>query len=824
MSMNTTDIASLCPYTGLRSFTEEESIYFKGRDTQIDQITEQLSARKFLMLTGASGDGKSSLIYAGLVPQARSGFFKAKFTNWTVVDFRPERSPLKNLIHAIAGAFTVEASTIETELSRGFSSLTDIYLNSEFYPDYNIGGVGGSDADHRQQLRKASNLMVIVDQFEEFFTNPENNDGEVPNQSSQIVVNLMLETARIALERSLPIYVVFTMRSDYIGQCSAFRGLPEFIGYSQFFVPRLTRGELKQVIEEPAQLNGNTISNRLTERLIYDLNEGIDQLPILQHALSQIWRVANAGREEMDLIHYSMVGGLSADELPAADKHRFKAWLTSLPENQRQHYAEAGLDKVIEIHARKLYDDAADHYASIENSVALHTRTVKNCIAIAFACLTKIDNGRAVRNRMSLTEIAQVINQPEVTPQVLGKILEIFRLPDNSFIRPFVFADNSETLPDTVLDITHESLIRNWSMLKRWANQEFAFYTTFEDLRKQIARWKVHHKSKGYLIPIGPLTYFEGWYAECKPNAAWIRRYIDKSGNAETDRQLSVNLLEDINTYLAQSAKNVALSRLLIKYGAGKIAGIVALAAVAVLAIYFVFDIYRKKSSTVIEQVKTEGRQLLKSGDVGFEHKAAYLITEERLVPGSALELLRGMPQIEQLSINYDIWRLLYPSRRFHRTQFSTQLVDHLDKQLRSDSFKTLPVARALQARVAFSLMSSYENYYGPENIKRAWVTENAAALFPLIIENFKREPASGSQTSLINHGIQHWLTFGQATPAQIDQLIGLISPLDSTSRFNLFYKRGGLEPDGYRPLDFGGGYHVLASLYAAKGDIAKVL
>src|SRR5204862_298101 len=83
-----------------------------------------------------------------------------------------------------------------------------------------------------------------VDQIEEFFTNPENFYNEAPSQDSQIVVNLVLETARIAIKRNIPVYVVCTMRSDYIGQCSAFRGLPEYIGFSQFFVPRLKRRDL----------------------------------------------------------------------------------------------------------------------------------------------------------------------------------------------------------------------------------------------------------------------------------------------------------------------------------------------------------------------------------------------------------------------------------------------------------------------------------------------------------------------------------------------------------------------------------------------------
>ena len=111
---------------------------------------------------------------------------------------------------------------------------------------------------------------------------------------------------RIAFEEDLPIYVIFTMRSDYIGQCAAFRGLPEYIGFSQFFVPRLNRAQLQNVIEEPAVLSGNRITRRLTERLIHDLKEGVDQLPILQHTLNRIWVVANNGQEEMDLIPASL--------------------------------------------------------------------------------------------------------------------------------------------------------------------------------------------------------------------------------------------------------------------------------------------------------------------------------------------------------------------------------------------------------------------------------------------------------------------------------------------------------------------------------------
>ncbi|HYM93598.1 MAG TPA: hypothetical protein VET23_05615, partial [Chitinophagaceae bacterium] len=248
------EVDQICPYTGLRSFTEEESLYFKGREEDIDLATEQLQKNKFLMLTGASGDGKSSLIYAGIVPNARAGFLKSKYTQWCVADFRPERTPFINLSRAIAKQLNIANEyTVQTELNHGFSAIVDLYKNSKRYIDTGSAAwQQANDADKAAMKREAANLIIIADQFEEFFTNPENYNKGVPSVDANLVLNLLLETARIALEEDLPIYVVFTMRSDFIGQCAAFRGLPEYIGFSQFFVPRLNRKQLQQVIEEPA--------------------------------------------------------------------------------------------------------------------------------------------------------------------------------------------------------------------------------------------------------------------------------------------------------------------------------------------------------------------------------------------------------------------------------------------------------------------------------------------------------------------------------------------------------------------------------------------
>ncbi|MFN5168761.1 MAG: ATP-binding protein [Cyclobacteriaceae bacterium] len=826
--------SNICPYTGLRSFTEEESLYFKGRDEQIDQVARLLEQNKFLMLTGASGEGKSSLIYAGLIPNARAGFFKAKYTNWVVTDFRPERSPVKNMANAVAHTFGAQPATIETELRRGFSSLIDLYVNSSFYTDENDDHWKSLDeTSKKNKTRSAANLLIIVDQFEEFFTNPENYLNETPSQDSQVVVNLALETARIALQRNLPVYVVCTMRSDYIGQCSAFRGLPEYIGFSQFFVPRLKRKEIKQVIEEPAVLSGNRITRRLVERLVYDLADGIDQLPILQHALRQVWLAANHGSEEMDLIHYAMVGGMPANELPDADQARYQQWFVQVPETQKKFYADPGLNKIIEIHASRLYEGAWAYYNETHSHQPITQKDAKRIVALTFSCLTKIDDSRAVRNRMSLGEITNIINQTNLTTEVVGAVLNLFRESNNSFIRPYKTEEaNTHVLsPDSVLDITHEALIRNWGLLNKWANQEFEFYTTFLDFKKQLLRWKDSGKSSGFLLPLGPLTYFENWYNQCKPNRYWIDRYSEIKTDSQQSLQHSETLLADTKEFIKRSASKVMVTRAFMKYGARRIAVGVALLAMVLMTGFYWYDSQRKTNSRVESLVMEKAHQLLQSKEVSDFNKATYLLIEERLKNGSLLNYLSGLTsakqRVEQSIASYRV--LLYFDK--HSTlPLKTELMDRILSELKSYEDSGQEGATFLiEQQNQFLLLLAYDEYYNPSARVADEVIPTVAQLQFKLVEYFFTTNAAYKQfvPTELNLALQLWLTFGNATSSHIKQVLTKVSPFtDSASRrvFDHYYIKGNYEANGRIPSDYNGGYHTMASLYAAAGDAAGII
>ncbi|MBQ9213256.1 MAG: hypothetical protein IJ150_04880, partial [Bacteroidales bacterium] len=108
-------------------FTEEESIFFKGRDVHIRMMAKLLETKKMAFITGASGDGKSSMVYAGLLPFIRAGFLKAGFNKWIIADFKPQRNPLKSLCEALSRETLLDVNYLIEELDNGFSSIIEVY-------------------------------------------------------------------------------------------------------------------------------------------------------------------------------------------------------------------------------------------------------------------------------------------------------------------------------------------------------------------------------------------------------------------------------------------------------------------------------------------------------------------------------------------------------------------------------------------------------------------------------------------------------------------------------------------------------------------------
>jgi len=223
-----TDTIPEAPYLGLRYFDEEQSHLFFGREAQASDVLEKLRRSRLVTVMGGSGSGKSSLVRAGVIPTLKAGFLDDAGPRWRIVKMRPGGSPISNL-----------ARELEKTLS-----VRDVEVTIRRRP------LGLIQAVDECRLPAGDNVIVIADQFEELFRyQRESEHAEAAKEEAAAVVKLLLEATN---QRAVPIYVIVTMRSDYLGNCAQFRDLPERINEGLYLVPRMRRDQLEQAITGPA--------------------------------------------------------------------------------------------------------------------------------------------------------------------------------------------------------------------------------------------------------------------------------------------------------------------------------------------------------------------------------------------------------------------------------------------------------------------------------------------------------------------------------------------------------------------------------------------
>ena len=221
-------IDSSRPYPGLRPFQREESDIFFGRNKQIDELLDRLDRQHFVAVTGPSGCGKSSLVQAGLIAGLESGLMLKAGARWRVAGLRPGNNPLRSLADRLLDATAL-----------GSERAADPNAAEHLLATLRRGPLGLVEALRQTPLPERTNLLVLVDQFEELFRYQESQAAmqttpsrrQHPSDEADAFVALLLATAA---EQSTPIYIVITMRSDYLGHCSMFTGLPEAINESQY--------------------------------------------------------------------------------------------------------------------------------------------------------------------------------------------------------------------------------------------------------------------------------------------------------------------------------------------------------------------------------------------------------------------------------------------------------------------------------------------------------------------------------------------------------------------------------------------------------------
>jgi WD40 repeat protein len=476
------------PYPGLRSFRKDENDIFFGRDDHVAEMLAKLAQAHFLCVTGPSGCGKSSLARTGLMNSLEAGFLPGSGSDWIFCDFRPGDRPFRRLIRTLAGAIAGDLPG-STEPSPKAKELANLFL-------------------HHFEVRRQSNdlndvlrdidlggrpILVLVDQFEELFRFAQSD----PHAAVKFV-EILLQTA--AAKRD--VYVVITIRTDELEKCARYAGLTKAINASQFLTPTLDRYQIQEAIEGPIALFGGRIDPKLSVWLLNSLEEELDKLPLMQHALKIVYahKTAREGRPDVTLGVEDFVAAFDLDpKLDFLSQESRRALRNSLSKR---------LDQIYESLPDRLKPGAE--------------RT--------FCALTAIETGsRDIRRPLQLGRLALTIGE---TVETAREIVEAFSSGEEAYL---YVRGGRELATDDTIDVTHECVLRLWSRLQTdWLVKEKESADNIRLLGQLARTWEESREGASFgqrilapdVLKGYTLERFRRWRAEAQPNPDWAQRYL----------------------------------------------------------------------------------------------------------------------------------------------------------------------------------------------------------------------------------------------------------------------------------------------------------
>jgi WD40 repeat protein len=443
-----------CPYLGLAAFQAQDAAWFYGREaltaTLLSRLAERLTGPSLLVVVGASGAGKSSVLNAGFLPALHAGTLAVPGSvGWPCMLMSPGHAPLRDLAVRMAVVAGIPSGSVEADLRAEparFTSLVRQALLADagpLAPTRLIGQtiwwkpgrpVAGSSPPDR--------LVLIVDQFEELFT-------QCYDEAERVgFIRALCAAASPARASEAPAAVVILgLRADFYASCTAYPELVVLLEGSQVVVGPMSTSELRDAIELPAQSAGLTLEDGLVEVILRDLGLRMaagdrpsydpGRLPLLSHALLATWQQRRAGR--LDLAGYLQAGGI---------------------------------DQAVATTAEDLYEslDAAERSAM--RQVLLHMVTVT-------------ETAEDIRRRVSRAEL---LGEPPREGQVaVEAVLE-------HLVRARLVTAGEDSL-----EITHEALLSAWPRLCSWIDEDREWLAVRRQLSDAARSWQRSGRDDGAL-------------------------------------------------------------------------------------------------------------------------------------------------------------------------------------------------------------------------------------------------------------------------------------------------------------------------------------
>ncbi len=420
------------PYRGLMQFQSEHARFFFGRKQDIGPtqdgggLIDRLRVNRFVAVVGSSGSGKSSLVRAGLLPRlARDAIPGSR--HWRVVPFTPADDPFRSLVNALVG---------ELPASERCRTVTDLLAQ------FDEPGTGLRRTLETWFAETSEPLLLFVDQFEELFTHAPGtgSNAAARERYEERIGRFVNQLAHEALRPDGRFRVVITVRADFMPHCLRVPDLKNLLQDRQLLLGELARDEaaLREVIQRPAQEVGAMLETGLMDVLLADVRGRAGVLPLLEHALSELW-----GKRRgpwLTLEAYHKTGGVTG-----ALEQRAEETLQRLSPPQQQI-------------ARRI-----------------------------FVKLTSLEDGTEdTRRRVDRKSLyAEAADSAEIDTAI-----NVLAGPDARLI----VADGDS------LSIAHETLIQNWPRLRTWLGEDRELERIHRELERAANDWEAHGRSKPYLF------------------------------------------------------------------------------------------------------------------------------------------------------------------------------------------------------------------------------------------------------------------------------------------------------------------------------------
>ncbi|MFC6083622.1 nSTAND1 domain-containing NTPase [Sphaerisporangium aureirubrum] len=447
--------AGRCPYRGLAAFDERQAEVFYGREELTAQLVDTLAQRLdrpgILVVAGASGAGKSSLVRAGLLPALASGGLSAESATWPVSVVYPTAAPRDELARTLASFAGVAPGPIRTLLETEPRQAHTVVRDAVVANARTTGGGPVTSSGDR--------LVLVVDQFERIFTLPEDTDpgaaGSAEAQRADFIAALHAAATRPCGPDDEPTaLVIVVIRSDFLADCASYPQLAGAVKDGLFLVGPMSELELRLAITGPAGRAGLQISSALVESILGEMpsttGEGryeVGALPLLSEAMRLTW------------------------------EHREGAHLTS-----RSYARSGGVAHAIQTSAEAVYIALPAHKQAVTRQV--------------FHRLTKLTgDGRAVRRPMPYQR--QPTHQSTSLPPPGTADLPVGHSADVGEVVEAFAEQRLIVVGEQTAEITHDALLHAWPRLRGWLEEDPADRALYSRLHDDAEDWarNQHHGS-----------------------------------------------------------------------------------------------------------------------------------------------------------------------------------------------------------------------------------------------------------------------------------------------------------------------------------------